>query len=118
MATEPTYSVSDHFKGKNKSLRVLYDQIIAAARAVGPVKQEAKKTSIHIVNHTALAGVQVRKDYLLLNLKSDREIKSKRIRKSEQLSARRYHFEVKVDSLENFDEELKGWIREAYELSG
>src|SRR6266496_4733520 len=99
MAANVTYSVNDHFKDKDKSLRTLYDQIIAAAREAGPVIQEAKKTSIHIVNHTALAGVQVRKGYLLLNLKSDHKLKSKRFHKSEQLSAKRFHQELKIESL-------------------
>ena len=118
MAADATYSVNDHFKDKDKSLRAMYDQILAAAREAGPVVQEAKKTSIHLVNHTALAGVQVRKGYLLLNLKSDHPIKSKRFHKSEKLSAKRFHQELKIESPEDVDEELKGWIQEAYHLSG
>jgi hypothetical protein len=119
MATETQFKVSDHFKGKDKALRALYDEIIASARLNGPVKQEAKKTSIHIVNRSALAGVQVRKDYLLLNLKSDHEPPpSARIHKREKLSAKRYHFEMKIKSADEVDEQLKGWIKEAYALSG
>lgn len=85
---------------------------------IGPVSQEAKKTSIHIVNHSALAGVRVRKEYLLLNFKSDHKLKSKRLQQSEQLSSRRYHHELKVESLGDFDAELKGWLQDAYDLSG
>src|SRR6476659_717553 len=107
------FTVKDHFKDKDKSLRALYDDLIAVVRKNGPVTQEAKKTSIHIVNHTALARVQVRKDSLMLNLKSDHAIKSKRLHKSEQLSARRYHHELKLTSPDEIDPELKGWIKEA-----
>jgi hypothetical protein len=95
----------------------LYDQLLATLGEIGPVTQEAKKTSIHIVNHSALAGVRVRKAYLLLNFKSDRKLKSKRILKGEQLSAKRYHHELKLESPAELDEELRGWLQEAYELS-
>jgi hypothetical protein len=118
MAAEPTYSVKDHFRDKDKSLRTLYDQLLSTLREFGPVSQEAKKTSIHLVNHSALAGVRVRKEYLLLNFKSDRKLKSKRLQKSEQLSSRRYHHELKLESQDDFDAELKGWLQEAYDLSG
>lgn len=118
MAAETTYSVNDHFKDKDKSLRALYDQLIETVREFGPVTQAAKKTSIHLDNHSALAGVQVRKTYLLLNLKSDHKIKSKRIHKSEKLSAKRFHHKVKIESADDFDDELRGWLKEAYELSG
>lgn len=118
MAAETTYSVNDHFKDRDKSLRALYDQLLSTLGEIGPVSQEAKKTSIHIVNHSALAGVRVRKEYLLLNFKSDRKLKSKRLLKSEQLSSRRFHHELKLGSPSEFDAELKGWLQEAYDLSG
>jgi hypothetical protein len=35
-----------------------------------------KKTSIHLNRKSALAGVETRKDYLLLNIKSDHPIKN------------------------------------------
>ena len=114
---EATFSVNDHFRDKGESLRTLYDRLIAVAREFGPVKESAKKTSIHLDNRSAFAGVQVRKNYLLLNLKSDRQLKSKRIHKSEELSAKRFHHELKIESLAEIDAELKGWLREAYELS-
>ncbi len=115
--SDSTYSVDDHFKDEDKSLRAVYDKLIATAREFGPVQQSAKKTSIHLDNHSAFAGVQVRKNYLLLNLKSDRKLKSKRIHKSEQLSAKRFHHELKIASTDDLDAELKGWLKEAYELS-
>ncbi len=112
-----SYSVNDHFVGKDPSVRKLYDRLISILRKLGPIREEAKKTSIHLVNVSALAGVEVRKDYLLLNLKSDHKIKSPRIAKTEQISARRFHHKVKVTSLGDLDDELQQWLKEAYELS-
>ena len=84
---------------------------------MGPVIEEPKKTSIHLVNATALAGVATRKDYLILTLKSDRKLTSPRVHKSEQVSAKRFHHEVKLASPTEVDRELIGWLKEAYALS-
>ena len=116
--SNPSYAVADHFVAKDPDLRKLYDRLLATLRRFGPIKEEAKKTSIHLVNATALAGVEVRKNYLLLNIKSDHKIESPRVEKTEQISARRFHHKVKLSTLTDVDKELQGWLKEAYDLSG
>ncbi|HEX4960200.1 MAG TPA: DUF5655 domain-containing protein [Thermoanaerobaculia bacterium] len=113
---EPT--VGEHFTGKPPAVREIYDRLLTAARRIGPVQEEPKKTSIHLVRSSAFAGIEVRRDYLLLNLKSDSPIESPRVTKAEQLSARRYHQKVRLSSPEEVDPELQGWLAKAYELSG
>jgi len=112
-----TYSVSDHFVNKDLSVRALYDQLLALLRTFGPVEEDPKKTSIHLNRKSALAGVETRKDGLLLNIKSDHPIKSPRLEKSEQVSSKRFHHKVRISSPRDFDEELKTWLQEAYVLS-
>ena len=112
-----TYSVSDHFVNKDPSVRALYDQLVSFLRTFGPVEEDPKKTSIHLNRRSALAGVETRKNYFLLNIKSDHPIKSPRVEKAEQVSSKRFHHKVRVSSPEDFDEELKNWLREAYALS-
>jgi hypothetical protein len=113
-----SYLVNDHFTDKDPSVRKLYDQLLIALRRFGPVQEEPKKTSIHLVNASALAGVEVRQTYLLLNIKADHKIESPRIEKTEQISARRFHHKVKVSSPKDLDKELLGWLKAAYEISG
>lgn len=62
------------------------------------------------------AGVHPRKSYLILNLRTDAVIESPRIVKSEQVSKNRFHNEVKLTSPQEIDEELLGWLKEAYAL--
>jgi len=112
-----TYSVSDHFINKDPSVRALYDQLVSVLLAFGPVEEDPKKTSIHLNRKSALAGVETRKNYFLLNIKSDHPIKSPRVEKAEQVSSKRFHHKVRISSPEDFDEELKNWLREAYALS-
>ena len=83
---------------------------------IGLVIEEPKKTSIHWVNSSALAGVATRKTYLLLNIKSDHKLESPRIDKSEKISASRYHQEVKLEKIADVDDEVMEWLRAAYEL--
>lgn len=112
-----TYSVSDHFVNKDPSVRVLYDQLVSLLRTFGPVEEDPKKTSIHLNRKSALAGVETRKNYLLLNMKADHPIKSPRTEKAEQVSSKRFHHKVRISSPKDFDEELKTWLKEEYALS-
>ena len=81
------------------------------------MKEEAKKTSIHLVSRTAFAGIATRKMALILTLKSSRDIHSARIIRHEQASANRWHLEVRVERASEVDAELIGWLRAAYGMS-
>ena len=87
---DDSFTVESHFEGKN-SVRRIYDRLLKEARRFGPVIEEPKKTSIHLVNRTAFAGVATRQHALILTIKSDRNLSSPRIHKSEQTSAKRFH---------------------------
>jgi hypothetical protein len=113
-----TYTLDDHFADKDPAVRALYDKLLGVLNNFGPIIEEPKKTSIHLVRKSALAGVETRKSYLLLNIKADHKIDSLRIVKTDQPSARRFHHKVKIESLDDFDAELEGWLKEAYLLSG
>jgi hypothetical protein len=112
-----THSVSDHFVNKDPSIRALYDQLVTFLRTLGPVEEDPKKTSIHLNRSSALAGVETRKDGLLLNIKSDHLIKNPRVLKAGQISSKRFHHKVRISSPKDLDEELKNWLKEAYTLS-
>ncbi|HEY3026371.1 MAG TPA: DUF5655 domain-containing protein [Pyrinomonadaceae bacterium] len=111
------FTVKSHFEGKAPNVRKIYDQILKGLKKFGPIKEDPKKTSIHLVNTTALAGIATRKESLVLTIKSDRQLMSPRIHRSEQASARRFHHEVKLTSPADVDDELIGWLESAYQLS-
>lgn len=113
-----SFTVKSHFEGKDAAVRQIYDRLLQATRKFGPVAEEPKKTSIHLMNKTAFAGVATRKSAMVLTIKSDRKLPSPRIHKSEQTSAKRFHHEVKLTSAAEVDAELVKWLRDAYALSG
>ena len=112
------FTLSQHFDDKGPVVKSIYDRILKEARKFGKVVEEPKKTSIHLVNKSAFAGVATRKSALILNIKSASPIKDARIKKSEQVSASRFHQEVKLVSPEEVDSTLIGWLKDAYALSG
>lgn len=111
------HSVDAHFAGRPQELRTIYDKLVKLTEKFGPVAQDPKKTSIHLNRQTAFAGIAVRKDCLVLTVKSDRPIDSPRVFKSQQTSAKRFHHEVKLTRPQDVDAELKKWLKAAYDLS-
>jgi hypothetical protein len=111
-------SVASHFEKSDPAVLATYQQLLKAARTLGPVVEEPKKTSIHLVRDTAFAGVATRRSSLLLTLKSSKDIRSPRIEKREQTSPRRWHLEVRLKVPADVDKQLTLWLSAAYELSG
>jgi hypothetical protein len=103
-------SVASHFAGKDSTVRATYQRLIDVARTLGPVTEEAKKTSIHLVRHTAFAGVATRRSSLILTMKSATDVRSPRIEKREQTSANRWHIEVRLEKPANIDRQLTAWL--------
>ncbi len=111
------FSIPQHFENKDPVVKSIYERILNESRKFGRVTEEPKKTSIHLVNKSAFAGVMTRKNALILNIKSATPIQHARIVKSEQLSASRFHQEVKLTSPDQVDSVLVGWLKEAYAIS-
>jgi hypothetical protein len=110
-------TIASHFTGRGPVVRDIYDRLVAAASAWGDVREEPKKTSIHLARATAFAGVATRKGGLILTLKSAGDIRSRRIFRREQASAHRWHLEVRLAHPRDVDAELVRWLKRAYDLS-
>lgn len=111
-------SVDIHFQGKEPNVRAVYDCLMLRLHELGPVTASPKQTSIHLDRTTGFAGINTRKSYLLLNFRTDYQVESPRITKVEKHSARRFMHTVKLQSETDVDDELLGWLRDAYELAG
>jgi uncharacterized protein DUF5655 len=111
-------SVESHFAKSDPEVRATYRRLLKAARAFGRVLEEPKKTSIHLVSHTAFAGVVTRRSSLILTLKSAKDIRSPRIEKREQTSLHRWHVEIRLEKPADVDRQLTNWLNAAYVLAG
>jgi uncharacterized protein DUF5655 len=110
-------NAAPHFAKSDPEVQLTYRRILAAARALGPVAEEPKKTSIHLLARTAFAGVATRRSALILTLKSAKDIRSQRIEKREQVSARRWHVEIRLMKPADVDRQLITWLSAAYNLA-
>ena len=104
------------FERAEPQVAATYAAILAAVGDFGPVIVEPKKTSIHLVAGSAFAGVHPQKSKLRLNIRADHRIESARMRKVEQVSARRFHNELDLAGPEDVDAQLVDWLRDAYVL--
>jgi hypothetical protein len=92
------------------------DELLAVLQDLPGVRLEEKKRSLHVLaGKAAFLGVHPRKAGLRLNLVLARAIDDPRIVRAEQVSRARYHNELDVRP-GGIDDQLREWIREAYEL--
>ena len=114
--TETIYTRAALFTGKDEFVQAIYTRLLEDLGKLGPFQGEPKKTSIHLVRNTGFASVHPRKSYLYLNLRTDYPIDSPRIAKTEHVSKNRFHNDFKFNSTDEIDEELLGWLKDAYVL--
>jgi hypothetical protein len=113
--TAPT--VQQHFTKTEPAVLATYRALIEAARAWGPVDEDPKKTSIHLVRRTAFAGVATRRASLILTVKSATDLASARIVRRERASAGRWHLQIRLAAPAQVDRELRTWLKASYALS-
>lgn len=111
-------SVDLHLAKSDPEVLATCRRLIEAARTLGPVVEESKKTSIRLVSRTAFAGVATRRSSLILTLKSAKDICSPRVERREQASAHRWHIEIRLTSAADIDRQLTTLLCAAYELAG
>ena len=115
--TNSAFAIKTHFQNKDKVVRQIYERLLREIGDCGPVIEDPKKTSIHLVNRTAFAGVATRKAAINLTIKGDHKLSSARITRTEQVSAKRFHHQLKLTSPGDVDAELVEWLKAAYTLS-
>src|ERR1700682_4195775 len=94
------------FAKSEPAVAATYAAILKAVEKFGPLRVEEKKTSIHLCAKTAFAGVHPQKAALMLTVRASAEIKSPRVKKAEQASAKRWHMDLKLTSPAEVDREL------------
>jgi len=114
--SETQDAVTALFAGGDPVVQATYERLLTTLQTIGPVREDPKKTSIHLVRTSGFAGVHPRKRWLILNLRTAQPIPSPRVARVEQVSKHRYHNEVKLARPEDVDAEIVGWLREAYQL--
>lgn len=111
------HTVEQHFANRQPQVRAIYDRLLEITARFGSVREEPKKTSIHLANRTAFAGVATRKDALILTVKAASDLVHPLIVKHDQTSANRWHLDFRLERPEQIDSQLESWLREAFALT-
>lgn len=109
------FPLKQHFDGKPRG-RLLFGKFKQAfKKRTGSFKIESLACCIHFVSTFTFAAVKILKDKIRVDFSLDCKIKRKRIQKSVRMSANRCLYYVDVNSDNEIDEELMGWIQKAHD---
>ena len=111
------YSVAKFLAGKSKHVVSLFEGFSALVRECGPVQVAPAKTRI---------GFQVRMIFAAVNKVSDknleahvvltRRLKHPRFTRIETMTTKCYVHHFRVESLSELDDEVRSWLKEAYQV--
>lgn len=103
-----------HFTNKPAAIRALFDAVVEAIREIGPVEVLAEKTRIAFHVRMSFAQVTPRRAWLDGHVVLARRLESPRFRRIETFSPRNHLHAFRLTTVDDIDEEFRGWLREAY----
>lgn len=111
------YSVEKFLAGKSQQAISLYEHFSALVRECGPVLIAPAKTRIGFQVRMIFAAVNKLNDHgLESHVVLTRRLQSPRFRRIETMTPKCYVHHFRIDSLGELDEEVKSWLREAYQV--
>jgi len=112
----PRYSLAHHFRGKPQAIRAIYREIVAAIRAIGPVRVLPEKTRIAFQVRMSFAQVTPRQAWLDGHVVLARRLEHPRFRQVQTFSARNHVHVFRLTSPADVDADFRAWLAEAYRV--
>ncbi len=110
------HTLAAHFAGKPPEVRALFDAVLAAVRALGPVRVLPEKTRIAFQVRMSFAQVTPRRRWLDGHVVLARRLEDPRFRRIETLSPRNHVHHFRLARLDEVDARFRAWLAEAYEV--
>ena len=111
-----SYTVEQHLGGKSSDVISLYEQFVALVKRCGPVTIVPAKTRIGFQVRMIFTALSVRQRSLDCHVVLSRRLESARFMRIQSLSPRNHVHYFSIKSPEDLDDEVLGWLREAYEV--
>lgn len=109
--------VEEYFATGPPHERPVYDAVMAGLAGVGPVHVEPVSVGIFLKRSRTFAELRPMTKWVAVSFALERTLASARIsRKVYDAGRTKYHV-VNVRNPEEVDDELIGWLREAYDVS-
>jgi hypothetical protein len=113
----PGNSVAETFAGRPEVQRQLYDAIAGHLRTHGPLHEDAVKVGVFLLSDRKLAEVRPMARALSVLLILPYEVAGPRVRRNYRLAEGRTMYDIRLTQLSDVDDELLGWLTDAYELA-
>jgi hypothetical protein len=111
-----THTLDHHFDGKPPEIRALFDAVVSAVRAIGPVRILPEKTRIAFQVRMSFAQITPRKAWLDGHVVLARRLEHPRFRKIETFSPRNHLHAFRIERASDIDDEFRAWLAEAYRV--
>jgi hypothetical protein len=108
------HDLAHHFKGRRPEIRELFDQVVKAVRALGPVRVLPEKTRIAFQVRMSFAQVTPRANWLDGHVVLARRFEHPRFRQIQTISARNHVHTFRLTSPGDVDAQFRTWLAEAY----
>ncbi|HTL54703.1 MAG TPA: DUF5655 domain-containing protein [Candidatus Limnocylindrales bacterium] len=108
------HDLKHHFRGKRPEIRALFDQVVAAIRALGPVRIVPEKTRIAFQVRMSFAQVTPRTNWLDGHVVLARRFEHSRFRDVQTISPRNHVHTFRLTRPSDVDAQFCAWLAEAY----
>ncbi len=105
------------FIGKGEEIRLLYKILIDKVMAFGEVDIHFGKWNLTIRRLSTFLSIMVEKGHLTLVFISEKPIDDFPVYQHHQHTASRFSNVVKIESEDEIDDQLIGWLKQAWELA-
>jgi hypothetical protein len=106
--------LADHYAGRDPEVVATFRALVTAARSNGPVTVLAEKTRIAFQVRMSFAAFTLRNHWVDGHVVLARRRESARFRTVQVFSPRNVLHTFRLHSAKEVDEEVAGWLREAY----
>lgn len=110
------FSVDDLFARSEPNVRAIFERLLELARRCGPVRAIPQKTRVTLQTRIRFLSLYPRKRHLLCGFLFGRRDENPRFTKIESFSARNHVHTLSVASVDELDDQVDAWVREAYDV--
>lgn len=109
------WTVQRHLEGKPEASVAMFHRFVELVGACGPYEVSPSKSSVTFKGtRRGFAGARPTASGLVVYLDLQRALESPRVRNVSPYTSRLFVHHLTLASLDEFDDELAGWVAEAY----
>ena len=110
-------NIDDHFIGKNINVRATYDVLESKLKSIFDFSIHPVLNAIMFTTDATFLAIKPKKSWIDLEFILSNEVNEFPIHKVAKASKTRYAHFVRIQEPKEIDEQLIGWIKEAYKLN-